>query len=62
MAQNIEREPEEHSHRRRMEIFAFLLLTAVLMPGLAVATVGAYGLSVWVYQIITGPPGPPSQR
>jgi periplasmic nitrate reductase NapE len=48
--------------RRRMEIFAFLFVTAVLMPGLAVATVGTYGLSVWIYQIITGPPGPPSER
>ena len=46
--------------RRRMEIFAFLLLTAVIMPALAVATVGSYGLAVWVYQIIAGPPGPPS--
>src|SRR5205814_479969 len=34
--------------RRRMEIFAFLFLTAVLLPGFAVATVGSYGLAVWV--------------
>ncbi len=46
--------------RRRMEIIAFLFLTAVLMPALAVATVGTYGLTVWIYQIINGPPGPPS--
>jgi nitrate reductase NapE len=45
--------------RRRMEIFAFLFLTAVLMPALAVATVGSYGLAVWVYQMMAGPPGPP---
>ena len=45
--------------RRRMEIFAFLFLTAVLMPALAVATVGSYGLAVWIYQIVAGPPGPP---
>src|SRR4051794_26128354 len=38
--------------RRRMEIFAFLFLTAVLMPALAVATVGGYGLTVWVYQMM----------
>jgi len=48
--------------RRRMEIFAFLFLTAVVMPALAVATVGSYGLAVWVYQIVAGPPGPPSQH
>ena len=44
------------SHRRRMEIFAFLFLTAVLMPAIAVATVGSYGLAVWVYQMVAGPP------
>jgi len=44
-----------------MEIFAFLFLTAVLIPALAVATVGSYGLTVWIYQTITGPPGPPSK-
>ena len=46
--------------RRRMEIFAFLFLTAVVMPALAVATVGSYGLAVWVYQMMAGPPGPPA--
>ena len=46
--------------RRRMEIFAFLFLTAVLMPALAVAAVGSFGLAVWVYQMAAGPPGPPS--
>ena len=49
------------SHKRRMEIYAFLIVTAVLMPGLAVAMVGTYGLAVWVYQMIAGPPGPPSK-
>ena len=47
------------ARRRRMEIFAFLFLTAVVMPAIAVATVGGYGLIVWIYQIIAGPPGPP---
>jgi nitrate reductase NapE len=46
--------------RKRMEIFAFLFLTAVLMPALAVAFVGSYGLAVWVYQMAAGPPGPPA--
>ena len=48
-----------HSRLRRMEIFAFLFLTAVLMPALAVGVVGSYGLAVWIYQMIVGPPGPP---
>ena len=47
--------------RRRMEIFAFLFLTAVLLPAFAVATVGSYGLGVWVYQMLAGPPGPPQR-
>jgi len=47
--------------RRRMEIIAFFFLTAVLMPALAVATVGSYGLAVWLYQMAAGPPGPPSR-
>ena len=47
--------------QRRMEIYAFLIVTAIVMPALAVATVGTYGLSVWIYQAINGPPGPPSR-
>jgi len=50
----------ERPRRRRMEIFAFLFLTAVVMPALAVATVGSYGLAVWIYQMAAGPPGPPT--
>jgi nitrate reductase NapE len=53
---------QQRPRRRRMEIFAFLFLTVVLMPGLAVATVGSYGLAVWIYQIVNGPPGPPSRN
>ena len=44
-----------------MEIYAFLIVTAVLMPVLTVATVGTYGLAVWIYQTIAGPPGPPDR-
>ena len=47
------------AHRRRMEIYAFLIVTVILMPALAVATVGGWGLTVWIYQTINGPPGPP---
>jgi nitrate reductase NapE len=44
-----------------MEVFAFLFLTAVLLPAFAVATVGSYGLAVWIYQMVAGPPGPPTR-
>jgi periplasmic nitrate reductase NapE len=47
--------------RRRMEIFAFLFLTAVLMPAAAIAAVGGYGFAVWIYQMAAGPPGPPAR-
>ena len=53
--------PDAMPRRRRMEIYAFLIVTALVMPALAVATVGTYGLSVWIYQAINGPPGPPSK-
>jgi nitrate reductase NapE len=46
--------------RRRMEIFAFLFLTAVVMPLAAFFTVAGYGFVVWIFQMIVGPPGPPS--
>jgi nitrate reductase NapE len=56
--------PSDHASsdkRRRMEIFAFIFLTVVLMPALAVGTVGGFGLTVWVYQLMAGPPGPPAR-
>jgi nitrate reductase NapE len=49
------------AHKRRMEIFAFLIVTAIVMPAITVATIGTYGLSVWIYQAIVGPPGPPKR-
>jgi periplasmic nitrate reductase NapE len=55
-------EPSTHARRRRMEIFAFLFLTAVVLPALAVGVVGSYGLTVWIYQMVNGPPGPPSNH
>ena len=44
---------------RRDELLTFLVLTVVIAPALAVAFVGLYGLCVWLYQAIAGPPGPP---
>jgi nitrate reductase NapE len=45
--------------RRKQELIVFVLLSLVLAPVLAVATVGGYGLGIWVYQMWRGPPGPP---
>lgn len=44
---------------RRREMLAFLLLAFGIWPVVAVGVVGGYGLIVWIYQMIFGPPGPP---
>jgi nitrate reductase NapE len=35
---------------------AFLLLTAVVFPLLAVLIVAGYGFVVWIWQMFSGPP------
>ena len=52
--------PDRSEPTRRRELLAFLFLTVVLAPVLAVAIVGGWGFVVWMYQIIYGPPGPPA--
>lgn len=42
---------------RRQEWRTFLLLTVVLIPLLSVLIVAGYGFSVWIWQILFGPPG-----
>jgi len=44
---------------RKGERLVFALLAVVLWPVIAVAAVGGYGFLVWMYQLLTGPPGPP---
>lgn len=41
---------------KRRELLVFLFLAFVLAPILAVIIVAGYGLIVWMYQIVTGPP------
>jgi nitrate reductase NapE len=45
------------SHTRAEELRAFLFLSVVVAPVVAVMIVGGYGLLVWMYQLISGPPG-----
>ncbi len=45
---------------RKREVVVFLATCFVIIPGLAVAFTGAYGLFIWVSQMIFGPPGPPA--
>lgn len=41
---------------KKAELKAFLFLTVVMAPALAGAIIGLYGLAVWVYQMVMGPP------
>lgn len=50
----------ESSTEKREERNGFLFLTVVLAPAIAVALVGGLGFSIWIYQLIAGPPGPPA--
>ena len=50
--------PHDLSARRR-ERAAFLILTAVVFPLMAVIIVAGYGFLVWIWQMFTGPPGGP---
>ena len=50
---------ESYAGSKRRELAVFLTTTLVLIPGAAVAVVGGYGLIIWIYQMIFGPPGPP---
>ncbi|MDX1593095.1 MAG: periplasmic nitrate reductase, NapE protein [Gammaproteobacteria bacterium] len=51
--------PDDTIPQRNREALAFVVLTLVVAPLLAVAVVGGYGLAVWIFQMIVGPPGPP---
>lgn len=48
--------PEDRNAKSR-ELWAFILLTVVLAPVMSVAIVGGYGFLVWMFQLISGPPG-----
>lgn len=47
-------EPASPPTTRKEELRAFLLLTVVTAPVLAVMIVGGYGFAVWIFQILTG--------
>ena len=41
---------------RTRETRVFVFLTVILVPALAVVIVGGYGLAIWLYQMLAGPP------
>jgi nitrate reductase NapE len=48
---------EDHVLTRRGERRVFLFIAVFLFPALSIALVGGYGLLIWLYQILAGPPG-----
>lgn len=46
-----------HAVTRKEERNTFLFLTVFLAPALAVALVATLGFSIWIWQMIFGPPG-----
>lgn len=44
---------------RRTERLLFLLLAVFIWPFIAVGVVATWGLIVWIYHMLVGPPGPP---
>jgi len=53
-------EDEEVPFTKAQELRSFLFLSVVMAPVLAVILVSGYGFVVWMSQLFTGPPGPPS--
>jgi periplasmic nitrate reductase NapE len=49
--------PQAKLPTRAQELRAFLLLSVVMAPVLAVAVVSGYGFLVWMVQLVAGPPG-----
>ena len=58
MSEPAEAGPDRKSARKR-ELLLFFILAIAVWPIIAVALVGGFGFILWMYQIITGPPGPP---
>ena len=48
---------EESSKKDELKMFIFI--TVFLFPLLSVMLVGGYGFTVWILQMIYGPPGSP---
>ena len=56
MAPDSPNEQMSDTPEKKKELKAFLFLTVVMAPALAGAIIGLYGLMVWIYQMVMGPP------
>lgn len=52
---NVESTPRAE---RRRELLTFLTLAVFIWPFVAAGVVASWGLVVWIYYVLTGPPGP----
>ena len=43
---------------KAQELRAFIFLSVVMTPMLAVLIVSGYGFLIWMLQLLSGPPGP----
>lgn len=55
----MEHSPGQAVASKKQERLAFLLLTAVVFPLIAVLIVAGYGFLVWIWQMFSGPPTGP---
>ena len=46
-----------HVLTKRGERRVFLFITVFLFPALSIVLVGGYGLAIWLFQLLFGPPG-----
>jgi len=50
-------ELKQEAPNKKAELLMFVFLSFILIPALTVGLVGAYGFSVWAYQMfVSGPP------
>ena len=50
---------DEPNNTAAGEFRGFLFLSVFLAPLLSIVLVGGYGFSIWMYQILVGPPSAP---
>ncbi|MDR5899319.1 nitrate reductase [Halomonas vilamensis] len=60
MSQNNNDIVEDNKSLKAKELKLFLFIIILLFPILAFGVVGGYGFAVWIFQMLAGPPGPPT--
>jgi periplasmic nitrate reductase NapE len=59
MSSEHQSQSEQQPTRGRLAEFSvFIMLAILIWPVMAAGVVGVYSLSIWIGQIIFGPPGP----